>query len=342
MTGSSTNNRTAIRIPWFRSKRPDIEGLRQKKDIRGLTRLLQHPDLTVQWKAAEALGTLGPDAVDHLFRELYEHGLASRLGAIEALADIKDRRAVDPLANLLLRDENTEIRWASALALGEIGDPRAVDTLRHAVIERDKYVRFGAAAALRQLGWTPPTPEEEAGFYIALQKWEHIPRLGMTASGPVIRMMSDPDPDVRYHAVETLEKMHPGAAKPACDQALRDGDGKVRWKAVLAAKKCGLPFQYLPWSLSRRERKRASPAIAALLNFLFGGAGYGYLNIWWGNIVFQLYFTILFMFALFPVKIIGTWTFFLYLNIPGIPVPVPVSLLLAAHAWYITEHMPDL
>jgi hypothetical protein len=342
MTGSLTDNRIALRIPGFRPKRPDIEGLRQKKDIRGLTRLLQHPDLTVQWQAAEALGTLGSEAVDYLFLGLYEHNLAGRLGALEALADIKDRRAVDPLTNLLLRDENSEIRWASALALGEIGDPRAIDALRHAVDEHDKYVRFGAAVALRQLEWKPRNPEEEAGFYVALQEWEHISRLGMAASGPVIRMINDPDPDVRYHAVETLEKMHPGAAKPACDHALRDGDGKVRWKAVMAAKKCGLPFQYLPWSLSKRKRKRASPGIAALLNFLFGGAGYGYLDIWWGNIVFQLYFTILFMFTLFPVSFIGTWTFFWYLNIPGIPIPVPVSLLLAAHAWYITEHRPDL
>jgi hypothetical protein len=342
MTGLSKNNRIALWIPRFRQKRPDVEGLRQKKDIRGLTRLLQHPDLTVQWQAAEALGTLGPESVDHLFRGLYEHGLAGRLGAIEALADIKDRRAVDPLINLLLRDENSEIRWACALALGEIGDPRAVDALCKAVTERDKYVRFGSAVALRQLGWTSPHPEEEAAFYIALQEWEHIPRLGTAATGPVIRMMSDPDPDVRYHAVETLEKMHPGAAKPACDQALRDGNGKVRWKALMAAKKCGLPFQYLPWSLNKRKRTKPNPAIAALLNFLFGGAGYGYLDIWWGNLIFQLYFTVLIMFTLFPVKIIGTWTFFLYLNIPNVPLPIPVSLVFAAHAWYITEKMPDL
>jgi HEAT repeat protein len=43
---------------------PDIERLRERKDIRQLTRLLQHRDFTVQWKAAEALGTLGNEAVD--------------------------------------------------------------------------------------------------------------------------------------------------------------------------------------------------------------------------------------------------------------------------------------
>jgi HEAT repeat protein len=341
MTGSLTDNRFALIFPRFFKKRPDIERLRQKKDCNGLTRLLQHPDLTVQWKAAEALGTLGPEAVDHLFHGLFEHGLAGRLGAIEALADIRDPRAADPLINLLLRDENSEIRWASALALGQIGDQRAVGPLRQALIEHDKYVRFGSAVALRQLGWTPKNPEEEAVFYIGLQEWDHIPRLE-AAAGPVIRMVSDPDPDVRYHAVGALERMHHGVAKAACNRALRDPDGKIRWKAVIASKKCGLPFQYLPWSLSRRIRKRANPAIAALLNFLFGGAGYCYLDIWWGNIVFQLYFTVLIMFTLFPVNLIGTWTFFIYINIPGIPVPFPVSLLLAAHAWYTTENIQDM
>jgi HEAT repeat protein len=342
MTESLRNDRTFIRVPRFLQKRPDIEGLRQKKDIRGLTRLLQHPNFTVQWQAAEALGTLGPEAVDHLFRGLYEHNLAGRLGAIEALADIKDRRAVDPLINLLSRDHNNEIRWASALALGEIGDPRATEALLQGIIEPDKYVRFGSAVALRQLGWTSRNPEEEASFYIALQEWEQIPRLGKAAIGSIIRMMDDPDPDVRYSAIQMLEKMHHGEGKSACDQALRDRDSKIRWKAVTAAKKCGLPFSYLPWSLHKRVRKKPSSAVAAFLNFLFGGAGYDYLNLWWGGLVFQIYFTTLLICTLFPVTLFRTWTCFIYLNIPGIPIPFPISLLPAAHAWYMTEKMPDL
>ena len=342
MTKSFTNSRCASLISHVWPTNPDIGELRQKRDIRGLTRLLQHQNCTIQWQAAEALGIMGPDAVDDLFRGLCEFDLIGRLGTIEALADIKDPRAVDPLINLLLRDEKNEIRWASALALGEIGDPRAIEALLQALTEQDKYVRFGSAVALRQLGWTPPHPHEEAVFLIALGEWGKIPSLGLPAADPVSRMVTDPDPDVRYSAVATLEKMHSVSVQPACDKALRDVDKKIRWKAVMAAKTCGIPFQYIPWSLSKRIRIRNNSAIAALLNFFFGGAGYGYLNLWWGNLVCQLYCTILLMFTLFPVNLVGTWTYFIYLTISGIPVPLPLSLILAAHARYITENMPDM
>lgn len=48
----------------------------------------------------------------------------TRVGAIEALAAIRDTRAVDPLVFLLASEENSEARWAAALALGEIGDKK--------------------------------------------------------------------------------------------------------------------------------------------------------------------------------------------------------------------------
>jgi len=155
----------------FQATPPDIERLRERKDIGQLTRLLQYPDFTVQWKAAEALGTLGTQAVDHLLNALLEHDLPGKLGAIEALAGIKDLRAVTPLINLLEYDKHSEIQWACAIALGEIGDPAAIGPLRDSLMNPDKYVRFGAAVALRHLGWLPDTPEERTWQLIALQEW---------------------------------------------------------------------------------------------------------------------------------------------------------------------------
>ena len=76
-------------------------------------------------------------------------------------------------------------------------------------------------------------------------------------------------------------------------------DGKNRWKAIIAAKKCRVSGPYLPWALSKRTRMRKSPEAAATLNFLFLGLGYNYLGKWWGILIFQIYMTTLLMFTLF-------------------------------------------
>jgi len=325
----------------FQATPPDIERLRERKDIGQLTRLLQYPDFTVQWKAAEALGTLGTQAVDHLLNALLEHDLPGKLGAIEALAGIKDLRAVTPLINLLEYDKHSEIQWACAIALGEIGDPAAIGPLRDSLMNPDKYVRFGAAVALRHLGWLPDTPEERTWQLIALQEWREIVPLGEMAIGPLGRIVTDPDPDVRYHAIETLEHLHVPVPRDVCGSMLRDTNGKNRWKAVIAAKKCRVPTPYLPWALSKRTRVRKSPVAAGFLNFLFLGLGYNYLGKWWGFLVFQIYMTALLMFTLFPVKMIGTYIFLIFFQIPGIPIPLPISVIFAIHAWNIACRMPD-
>jgi HEAT repeat protein len=333
---------SVLQLLRFQAAPPDIEKFRERKDIRQLTRLLQYPDFTVQWKAAEALGTLGTEAIDHLLDALMEHDIPGKLGAIEALAGIKDVRAVIPLINLLKYDKSREIQWASAIALGEIGDPTAISPLRDSLRNPDKYVRFGSAVALRQLGWVPDTPEDKTLQLIALQEWGDLVPLGKAAIEPLSRVVTDKDPDVRYHAIETLEHLHVPLPQDVCGSMLRDTDGKNRWKAIIAAKKCRVPVPYLPWALSKRTRIRKNPEAAAILNFLFLGLGYNYLGKWWGFLFFQIYMTTLLMFTLFPVKMIWTYIFLIFFQIPGIPIPLPISIIFAIHAWDIARKMPDL
>ncbi|MHC1588990.1 MAG: HEAT repeat domain-containing protein, partial [Methermicoccaceae archaeon] len=75
--------------------RPDVNELREKKDVEGL------------------IGALS-----------YKRGWHVRMTAAESLGEIKDPRAVDPLIRAL-RDEDSGVRWSAAAALGEIKDPRA-------------------------------------------------------------------------------------------------------------------------------------------------------------------------------------------------------------------------
>ena len=55
----------------------------------------------------------------------------------------------------MLDDQEDIVRSRVAMALGEIGNPRAVEPLVAALKDGDKEVRRGAISALDNLGWFP-------------------------------------------------------------------------------------------------------------------------------------------------------------------------------------------
>ena len=64
----------------------------------------------------------------------------TRYDAALALGKIGDRRAVEPLIKAL-GDIDTDVRQAAALALGKIGDRRAVEPLIKALGDRNTNIR---------------------------------------------------------------------------------------------------------------------------------------------------------------------------------------------------------
>lgn len=71
-------------------------------------------------------------------------------------------------------------------------------------------------------------------------------------------------------------------------QGLADSNSEVRWQAVLAAPRCGIDPLFIPRGISRRPRTAKNPFIAAIMNFLLPGLGYGYIGKWWGIMIFQI------------------------------------------------------
>ena len=276
--------------PWFRAE-PDIPSMKEAKDTQGLIRLLSHPDLDTQWKAAQALGTLGGPALDDLIRELDHHDVSVRLGIIEALGEIGDAGAAPPLQGILPVDPSSEIRWAAALALGNLGGTGTIPSLMKALGDPDKYVRFGAATALERLAWEPGSDDEKALLLIARQEWPSLLSLGARATHPLLQATRDRDPAIRARAVDTLGELGDARGAEACDLVLRDPDSEVRWRATLAFPRCGIPLMHLPMGLVRRPRIGKSPFIAALLNLFFLGLGYSYLDRWYGLVIFQVNLT---------------------------------------------------
>lgn len=67
-----------------------------------------------------------------------------------ALGHIGDRRAIDELA-ALLRDSYIIVRAQAAEAIGEIGDPEGIEPLKGALKDQSKSVRQAAANALEKI-----------------------------------------------------------------------------------------------------------------------------------------------------------------------------------------------
>jgi HEAT repeat protein len=316
------------RLPRIRAE-PDVPKMKEAKDIRELMRLLSHHDPDVRWRAAEALGTLGKPALEDLLRGLDHHDPGVRLGIIEALGDIGDPRAVRPLLGILSDDGSSEIRWATALALGNLGDSGAAPFLVKALRDPDKYVRLGAALALGRLGWEPADGGDKAHFLVARQEWSSLPALGREAAGPLVWATRDRDPGIRARAVEALGEIGGPGGGEACDPVLRDPDSEVRWRATLAFPRCGIPLMHLPMGLARRPGPGKSPAVAAFLNLLFLGLGYNYLDRWYGLLLFQLNLTAIVLASL----LMG----------PLLPYAVSytLSLPLAVQTWYMARGMEE-
>ena len=314
----------------FRPK-PDIEGLERNGDIYRLIKLLSHRDEIIQGKAVAALVRMGDPAIKELIERIYHPNRIVRIGIIETLAQTRDKRAVGKIIDLLRNDESIEVRWISAIALGEIGDKSAIPPLIYALQDPDKYVRYGAALALDELGWNPKTPEEYAYYLSAAQKWEELILYHKDIPAkPFLHHLADIDPMVRAHAVEVLGELRTPDAKEGCSTVLKDINGEVRWKGIQAFPNCGIPLMHLPIGLSRRKRERKNVFVACLLNFLFIGLGYNYLGFWWGMLLFQLNVTIIVILGL----LIG----------PFIPylASYAISAVVVVHTWFYVRRLPDI
>jgi HEAT repeat protein len=308
---------------------PDIDALQERKDVSGLIRALSHQDLTVQWKASEALVKLGPEHMETLIRALRTRNKDIRLGVLEVLGSIGDHRAVPSLLPIL-QEKSNEVRLQAALALGEIGAKESIPPLTALLRDRDKYVRYGASLALRRMEWTPEQPADRALLHLGQQEWDQLRGLGPSAIPALSLALNDSDAKVRERAVELLGAIGGEASLSPVYRSLRDEDDQVRWKGVLAAPNCDLSLHYIPRGLRRRPRKRKSPEAAAILNFVLPGIGYTYLGKWWGFLIFQADITL----TIFVFNYIDTMVAYIIL--------FPAYGVLAIHAAMMAKKMPEL
>lgn len=132
---------------------PNVEKLKNKGDVSGLTSALRHRDASTRGEAARALGELGEArAVEPLAAASRDGAVEVRRASAEALGAVGDQRAVAPLNDLLKEEDRQAAEWARE-ALGDaIGaGPRTLEQFVQGV-HRERGVRQAALHALEQIG----------------------------------------------------------------------------------------------------------------------------------------------------------------------------------------------
>lgn len=245
-----------------------VKALGEIKDPRAIQPLaatLQDPNSGLGESAIEALGNIGPPAVEALIAALHGTGPDLCWRAEMQLGDIADPRAIAPLIAALRspgwnvhRDEETgrrsrnrraprapkdpyaEVREGAAEALGKILrktiDPSVTDALVASLHDPNYMVREAAAGALGQIkGPSMVGPlagvlaDANSGVRVAAIK--ALGNIGAPAVEPLAKSLESPDSGVRASAVEVLGRIGEPAV-PALITALQSTDSKVRLRAA--------------------------------------------------------------------------------------------------------------
>ncbi|UVT19050.1 MAG: HEAT repeat domain-containing protein [Nitrospira sp.] len=124
--------------------------VRHTGTVEPLIPLLQDKVKAVREETAAALAAIGDAAIPSLINALQHEAWLVRLHAVESLGKTRSREAVEPLLSVLFNDQDSAVREDAVRALGEIGDPQAVEYLFTAM--REPGLRTLAVEALGRIG----------------------------------------------------------------------------------------------------------------------------------------------------------------------------------------------
>lgn len=253
----------------------DLGTIKEKKAINALIEALKDPVPEVRMNAAFSLGEFKAlEAVEPLIELLKDENGEVVSSTITALGMLKDPRATEPLCEVIKRDDlsikpagdsithyegSISMHQEAVYALGEIGDPRAVDTLLDKL--GDKDIGYSAASSLSQIkgeyvfgkliklldSKNPITRTNAIAVYEHIQDPAAVPIL--------IRMLNDQVPEVRREAAYALSQFKEPDEIIQTEQPLINalGDSKVEVQAAAAG------------ALGSIESKKAIPLLAKLI-----------------------------------------------------------------------------
>src|SRR5918996_3013321 len=179
---------------------PKPEKLKEKGDIEGLLKLLDHKKLEVRKEVAEILRDWAkPECKSALLKALEDENQGIRVYAVQGLAKLKDPQTDEALTSAA-QDSDWEVRKEALSALVKSG--RSVEVTLQAMRFNSAELRELAAVRLGDMG-------------------------GSQAVEALIAALKDEEELVRLRAVNALAKIKDPAARVALDQATEDKDPQV-------------------------------------------------------------------------------------------------------------------
>jgi HEAT repeat protein len=265
-----------------RSAARELGRLGDPRAVKPLAALL--PVAEVNQSAAEALTKLGAKSVDALVNVLKSEDAAARRLATTALAEIGDKRAVEPLIEVMQNDNEYSVRTAAARALGELKDERAVWVLVGTLKLRDET-----------------TPERQA----ALEELRNATTLAMRKIGDPLTAKSA---SARAGAGAAQQTEKEGGGSEVHPRLTGDPNSLTHAELVAVLKELVAASEEISWAnLERREpmlpawfatyerRRQTAETIRAELHRRGGTAlvqqvlerdlgGYAAISNWWSDV----------------------------------------------------------
>ena len=210
-------------------------------DTRGLIRL----------GYAEALGVVGKPAVDILIDALLDHpNVVVRRAAGKTLTLIEDPKAVPPLIQALLEDEDTVVQASAIGALARTGEA-SVEPLLEVLASPDSSEsnKGHAAWALAFIGakakdrlysaYQSDSPEVRAAVVGAIAKVVEENRDDTQALDTLVKSLNDTAANVRSEAAAVLGNLQYQPAIPTLIRSLDHTEAETRKSAALSLMKLG-------------------------------------------------------------------------------------------------------
>jgi len=204
--------------------KPNVEKLKQKKDVRGLIKVLRSGERSLQYDAAAALKEVCDRSHVPLFRGLLLNDSSDKVRkeAARILGKIGDDSAIE-LLNTALGDAEWDVRDAAVEAMGEIGGERAVEALIRALDDDSEVVRHSAIWSLGRVSGTRAVAalNELIQHKKAKTRQDAVRALGLTgderAIEPLTQALEDEDVEVRNQAAKALCRF----GQPAADSLVK-------------------------------------------------------------------------------------------------------------------------
>jgi HEAT repeat protein len=186
----------------------------------------------------EVLDKIGEPAVFPLIEALKSDNKDRVKTASRILGDIKDKRAVKPLSDLLDNPDYT-VRANACASLGKIGDTTVLNEVMFLLNDSVEVVRKSAAVSLGDLN-NPGAIDaliralQDRHFSVRMTAANSLVKLGKPAVGPLLQVLQDKNDDARYLSIESLGKIKDPRAIPLLIDKLESQDWTERGFAVEA------------------------------------------------------------------------------------------------------------